>query len=229
MKTEAIKPTFLYKWDHGDDLIPGSVEPVRLYACETCDDSMANLLTGGQLTHHAKTIHGSDTFFIRQESRVTTDITEHPVTDAYTLPEGETRTTSSTGGQKGVKDQRYSLLPVEALAEVTELYNFGTQKYAAHNWRKGYEFSKSYDSLMRHANAFWGGENIDPETGKSHLAGVVFHALALMTFVKEHPEFDDRFSTLMRELPEGATVLHQTLSATTFDPPIRFDEKSADE
>ena len=105
----------------------------------------------------------------------------------------ETRTTSSTGGEKGVKPARLGLLPVDALLEVATLYGNGAAKYSEHNWRRGYEWSKSYDALMRHALAFWNGEDNDPEMTTSHMASVVFHALALMTFTKEHPEFDDRY------------------------------------
>ncbi|ALY08731.1 hypothetical protein SEA_NAPOLEONB_44 [Arthrobacter phage NapoleonB] len=105
----------------------------------------------------------------------------------------EIRTTSSTGGEKGVKPERYDLIPVEAMAKVAQLYGFGAKKYAEHNWRKGYEWSKSYAAMQRHMNAFWSGEEIDPETGLPHLAAVVFHALALMTFMEEHRDFDDRY------------------------------------
>ena len=105
----------------------------------------------------------------------------------------EVRTTSSTGGEKGVKPERYSLIPVPALDIMARLYGFGAEKYAAHNWRKGYEWSKSFDSLFRHATAALNGEDIDPETGLPHLAGAAFHCFTLMVFMQEHPEFDDRF------------------------------------
>jgi hypothetical protein len=108
----------------------------------------------------------------------------------------ETRSTSSTGAEKGVKPQMYSLIPVEAMEQVAEHYGVGTAKYDDHNWRKGYEWSKSYNSLQRHANAFWRGEDNDPELGTPHMAAVVFHALTLLTFVQEQPGFDDRFKNL---------------------------------
>ncbi len=105
----------------------------------------------------------------------------------------EVRTVSSTGGEKGTKPERYDLIPVEALATVARLYGKGAEKYEAHNWRKGYEWSKSYASLQRHANDFWRGVDIDEETGLPNLAAVVFHALTLLTFAQEHPGFDDRY------------------------------------
>lgn len=92
-----------------------------------------------------------------------------------------------------MKAERYDLIPVEALATVAKLYGFGAKKYDEHNWRKGYEWSKSYAALQRHSNEFWKGVDLDPETGLPHLAAVCFHAFTLMTFMEEHPQFDDRF------------------------------------
>lgn len=65
-------------------------------------------------------------------------------------------------------------------------------------WRKGYEWSKSYAALQRHLTAWWDGEDIDAETGSSHLAAVAWHSFTLLTFIEEHPDFDDRFSTERR-------------------------------
>lgn len=111
------------------------------------------------------------------------------------MPDQEIRTVSSTGAEKGVKLERHDLIPYPALKALAEHYGRGAQKYAEHNWRKGYEWSKSYAAMQRHATAWWDGEDIDEETGSSHLAGVAFHVFALLTFIQEHPEFDDRFKT----------------------------------
>jgi len=118
-----------------------------------------------------------------------------PPSDSEARPgiSGEVRTTSATGGQKGVKLARYGLIPPEALALVAEHYGKGAEKYEVHNWRKGFEWSKSYDAMQRHLAAFWSGEDTDEETGSPHLAAVVFHALTLLTFATEHPDYDDRY------------------------------------
>lgn len=114
--------------------------------------------------------------------------------NAYQSPNGvEVRSVSSTGAEKGVKRARFSLLPMVALTEVAEHYGVGATKYEDHNMRRGYEWSKSYDALMRHTTQFWSGEDRDEETGSKHLAAVVFHALTLMEFMETHPEFDDRY------------------------------------
>ena len=117
-----------------------------------------------------------------------------PFPDAtLTLPQGEVRVTSSTGGQKGSKLARFDLIPQEALWAVAELYGKGAEKYDDWNWRKGYSWSLSIAALMRHLSLFLQGQDYDEETGCHHLTAVIFHAMTLITFGKEHPEFDDRF------------------------------------
>lgn len=106
---------------------------------------------------------------------------------------GEVRTTSETGGEKGVKPEEMDLLPWGTLSRVSRVYSFGTKKYASHNWRKGYEWSKSISALARHFTAFVEGEDYDGETGEPHLSSVVFHALSLLTWMEEHPELDNRY------------------------------------
>jgi hypothetical protein len=103
---------------------------------------------------------------------------------------------TGTGAMKASKMARMDLLPWGALWEVAELYGAGAEKYSAHNWRKGYNWSYSFQALMRHAALFWEGEEDDPETGCPHMTAVVFHALALLTFAHEHPDGDDRPVTL---------------------------------
>lgn len=105
----------------------------------------------------------------------------------------EVRSVSATGGEKGVKDERFDLIPIGALTQLAAHYGAGARKYDDNQWRKGYEWSKSYAALMRHITQFWNGEDFDEETGSNHLACVAWHAFTLLTFYDEFPEFDDRF------------------------------------
>lgn len=106
---------------------------------------------------------------------------------------GEVRTVDpTTGAEKGSKLARYDLLPVRPLWQLAEHFGKGAQKYADRNFEKGYKWSLSYAALQRHANLFWGGEDIDPETGSNHMIAVAWHALALVLFGETHPEKDDR-------------------------------------
>ena len=105
----------------------------------------------------------------------------------------EIRLVSPTGGEKGSKLARFDLIPADALRQVAEHYGRGAKKYDDHNWRKGYDWHLSFAAMQRHAWQFWNGEDIDEETDSPHLAAVAFHALSLLTFMAEHPEFDDRY------------------------------------
>lgn len=110
----------------------------------------------------------------------------------------EIRTTSSTGGQKGVKPERLALLPRRGVDAIARVFGFGATKYADHNWRRGYEWSKSFDALFRHAFAALDGETYDEESGLPHLAHAGFHVLVLLTWLEEQGEgadnpFDDRW------------------------------------
>lgn len=98
-----------------------------------------------------------------------------------------------TGAMKGRKNARFELLPPRALQEVAEQFAAGAVKYPPHNWREGLDFGLLFGAMQRHAWAWWDGEDVDEETGKSHLAAVCFHAMALMTLLEEHPELDDRY------------------------------------
>jgi hypothetical protein len=103
-------------------------------------------------------------------------------------------TDPSTGGQKGKKPEEYALIPVGALAEIARVYGFGARKYEPNNWRKGYAWSLSYSAMQRHLNAFWGGEETDPESKLPHLAHAAFHMMSLLTWSSDdkYKSLDDR-------------------------------------
>lgn len=136
---------------------------------------------------------------------------------------GEVRTTSSTGGEKGVKPAQFNLLPWGALTEVAEHYAKGAEKYAKHNMRKGYEWSKSFDAAIRHLTQFWQGEDIDEETGSKHLAAVVFHALTMMEFMETHPEHDDRYTPERAEHERAIDSLYRKSVVDESIPLVRND------
>ncbi len=98
-----------------------------------------------------------------------------------------------------MKIERMDLIPVEPLLELSRVYGKGAEKYDDNNYRRGYEWSKSYGALLRHITAFWGGEDIDPELGTSHLMNAAWHCFTLFTFIEEHPEFDNRYNTLRKK------------------------------
>lgn len=86
-----------------------------------------------------------------------------------------------------------NLLSTEAMNQTAAVLKFGAQKYAEHNWRKGFTWSRPLAAAMRHLTAFNDGEDKDPESGLSHLAHAACCIMFLLEFEKTHPELDDRY------------------------------------
>jgi Domain of unknown function (DUF5664) len=74
------------------------------------------------------------------------------------------------------------LLPFEALIEVAKVLQFGAKKYDRHNWRKGFKWSRLLAANLRHLFAWARREDLDPESGISHLA----HACCMNLFLLAH-------------------------------------------
>ena len=104
--------------------------------------------------------------------------------DSNYLPgTGEVRVIDpNSGGEKGSKLARFSLLPPEFVWALATHYGVGARKYEANNWLKGYSWSLSYDALQRHLHQWKMGETIDEETGSNHLISAAWHCCALFIF-----------------------------------------------
>ena len=118
----------------------------------------------------------------------------------------EVRQTSDSGASKGSKLERYDMIPADALELVAKHYGKGAEKYppfdsgdgygVLDNYRRGYAWSLSFAAMMRHAWAFWRGEDIDQETDSPHLAAVVWHALTML-----HWSLNDELKTKYDDRP----------------------------
>jgi hypothetical protein len=84
-------------------------------------------------------------------------------------------------------------VPQAALVEVARVMTFGAKKYDDHNWRSGFDWSRLYDASLRHISAHVQGHDLDPESGRSHLA----HAACCILMLLEHELMgigvDDRY------------------------------------
>ena len=91
--------------------------------------------------------------------------------------------TTTSPWREGVKYDEgklpYHLLPPELLEGVSSVLRFGANKYTERNWELGMDWSRPFGALMRHMWAWWKGENVDPETGYSHL----WHAGCCIAFL----------------------------------------------
>lgn len=90
----------------------------------------------------------------------------------------------------------WSLMPWEAVEEINKVLEFGAKKYSSQNWRNGSGFSwtRVLSSLMRHTFAWARGEDLDKESGLSHLAHMGCNVLFLIYYNKYNARYnkDDR-------------------------------------
>lgn len=98
-----------------------------------------------------------------------------------------------TGASKGQKIDRYDLIPPEFEDALATHYGQGAKKYADRNWEKGMKWGRCFGSMMRHAWAFWRGEDFDPETGTHHMMCAAWNAIAIYTYATRKVGEDDRY------------------------------------
>jgi hypothetical protein len=109
-------------------------------------------------------------------------------------PNANSTTTAPQAAIKHDQDKvPLHLLSTTALLEVGKVLQFGAQKYAAHNWRGGFQWSRPTAAAMRHILAWNNGEDLDPESQLSHLAHAMCCLMFLLEFQKTHPHLDDRY------------------------------------
>ena len=88
------------------------------------------------------------------------------------------------------------LIPSECISAIARVFGFGAKKYGENNWRKDVNntsFSRTYSSVQRHLNAFWSGQDTDPESGLNHIDHAITQLMILKIQTLEGPEMDDRF------------------------------------
>lgn len=85
------------------------------------------------------------------------------------------------------------LLPTIPLVEISRVLEYGAEKYGPNNWRKGLAWSRLIAAALRHLTAFNDGEDLDEESGLSHLAHAACCIMFLQEYKKTHPDLDDRY------------------------------------
>ena len=79
---------------------------------------------------------------------------------------------------------RYDLIPPHALEMLAGVYTHGAAKYSDVNYLKGggMSYRRILAALMRHVEAFRGGETDDPDSGLPHMAHAAWQCFTLMTY-----------------------------------------------
>ena len=82
----------------------------------------------------------------------------------------------------GEAKPKISSTPTGGIREMGKVFELGATKYGRYNWRL-HQVSATvyYDAAWRHLSAWLDGEDLDPESGVSHLA----HVMACMTILMD--------------------------------------------
>src|SRR3990167_8047416 len=82
----------------------------------------------------------------------------------------------------GIKKVPFSTVPAEVIAEIGLAMLEGARKYGRHNYRIiGVKASVYYDAALRHLTSWFEGQDIDPDSGLSHIT----KALACLTVLRD--------------------------------------------
>jgi len=87
-------------------------------------------------------------------------------------------------GKKFDKNKiRWDLLPIKPIEATIRVLMLGSKKYGDDNWKRVPHCRRRYyAACLRHLTEWWEGEQIDKESGESHLA----HAMCCLVFLMWH-------------------------------------------
>lgn len=111
--------------------------------------------------------------------------------------------TKATKFDSGKTD--WAILPIGASEEIIKVFEFGARKYSRGNFLEGggLAYVRVLNSTLRHIYSFMRGEDLDPESGLSHLAHAGCNIYMLLTYELSKPKNtarnnDDRAKNTLR-------------------------------
>jgi len=118
----------------------------------------------------------------------------------------------------GVRKAPMSTVPANVLVEIGVAMLEGASKYGRHNYRAvGVRGSVYYDGVMRHLMAWWEGEDLDPDSGMSHVTKAITSLVVLRDAMMQGKFTDDR--------PPRALPFFPTLNAGAADIIDRYADR----
>jgi hypothetical protein len=93
----------------------------------------------------------------------------------------------------GIKKASLSCVSSPVLMELGIAMQEGACKYGRHNYRViGVRGSVYYDATLRHLMSWWEGEDIDPDSGLSHITKAIASLVVLRDSMLQQKFTDDR-------------------------------------
>lgn len=98
------------------------------------------------------------------------------------------------GVKKDEEKLMWNLLPIEEVEDIVKVLTYGAFKYKPDNWKYvSPPLDRYYAALLRHLIAWRKGEEIDSESGLSHLSHAATCCLFLMWHMK-NKDFNNKES-----------------------------------
>ena len=121
-------------------------------------------------------------------------------------------------GHAGSLKTPLGLIPPTAMEQTAWVHKLGSDKYGPWNWRKTGVCASTYvNAILRHLNAWRDGEDLDPESGFSHLAHIACSANILMDAAKVGKLQDDRNKRPTNdETEKGSLAVGEPLTVSEF-------------
>lgn len=93
----------------------------------------------------------------------------------------------------GIRKVPWSTVPARVVAELGLALLEGAVKYGRHNYRAvGVRSSVYYDAAFRHLAAWWEGQDLDPDSGLSHVTKAIACLVVLRDSMLQGNLNDDR-------------------------------------
>lgn len=174
---------------------------LELIETDSLDDELSqNRWTASELKFIKETRNDQHEVHMEDLSAIDSEDDDDEIdTFSKSLANGETGETVKTYENGAIRANvgkiRYSLMPFDALTEVTQVLTSGAEKYGDHNWAKGFPWMDVVDSFFRHFFKWVAGQDYDKDSGRLHLAHMACNILFLLSFQLRGAGTDDRIKT----------------------------------
>lgn len=123
----------------------------------------------------------------------------------------ETMPDSNPKTKYGMRKPSLSLIPPVAMIQEAVVFGLGAVKYGPYNWRDTSVASRVYiDAAMRHMASWNDGEELDPESGASHLAharaclGIILDAQSIGKLIDDRPPVGAAAATILAAIKKDS-------------------------
>lgn len=94
------------------------------------------------------------------------------------------------------------LLSPRAISNLAEVLTHGATKYGDRNWESGIKYSRVYAAVLRHLMAWQDGEDVDHESGLSHLSHAFCGLMFLVHYEANWPRMMGGEKNTLDDRPE---------------------------